>query len=482
MAPVAGLTADLPLPLDGAALGRGAGPVGVQRRAVIPQPADLHPAAAVDLHQVHRQQLVIQLRGRDLQREPALGHRGGEQRVRAVPGARIPRRGVLAELAVLPDLHDPGRDQVLGLRQGEHRVGLGIGAAVGGVDPAPAQQHLQQQRLDPGKCPLDRLLISRPQHPGGEDVGADDALHLDQVVILIDRSVISGDGLGGKERQPGDLVPGEGGDQGRRDTRVRPFHLLAPVRAQRQRHHHITQQHRHVDRGVGDQGEPEGDQRMGVKIQRQGQGSGHRLAEHMLADLHPQRAGVQRDHLPGPVDHHVPAGDRQPGRRPGIPLPGAAGTEPSGPGPPQRPVGRNSHLRAEPFPDVLADQPVLGGHRDPRPAQALAVHRTDGLPDLLGDAGPLRSAAQPVPVDAPGDPVAAALAGPPGQGALADTGQAQHRGRSGAQRGHLGDLGQPPLAQRGDRRIIIRPRLAGQGVQRAAGAVAGLRLHQVRVT
>ena len=480
-APVAGLAADLPLAPGGAALGRGAGPVGVQRRAVIPQPADLHPAAAVDLHQVHRQQLVIQLRGRDLQREPALGHRGGEQRVRAVPGARIPRRGVLAELAVLPDLHDPGRDQVLGLRQGEHRVGLGIGAPVSDIDPAPARQHLQQQRLDPGKCPLDRLLISRPQHPGGEDVGADDALHLDQVVILIDRSVISGDGLGGKERQPGDLVPGEGGDQGRRDARVRPFHVLAPVRAQRQRHHHIAQQHRHVDGGVRYQGEPEGDQRMGVEVQAEGERGGHRLAEHVLADLDPERAGIQRDDLPGPVDHHMLAGERQLRRRPGVTLPGAAGTEPFDPHRPQGLIAGNRHLRAEPVPDVLADQPFPGLHRDPRPVQAFGMHCVDGLAELPGHRVMPAASPQPVPVDASGDPEPAALAGPPDQGPFADAGQAQNHGRISAQAGHLGDLGQPPLVQRGGRRIVARPWFTGQGVPRAAAAVAGLCLHQVGV-
>ena len=109
------------------------------------------------------------------------------------------------------------------------------------------------------------------------------------------------------------------------------------------------------------------------------------------------------------------------------------------------------------------------------------MHRVDSLPDLLGDDGPLASAAQPVPVDAPGDPGPAALPGPPGQGPFADPAQPQHRGRVGAQGGHLGDLGHPPLMQRGDRRIIARPRLAGQRVQRAAAAVAGLGLHQVRV-
>ena len=89
--------------------------------------------------------------------------------------------------------------------------------------------------------------------------------------------------------------------------------------------------------------------------------------------------------------------------------------------------------------------------------------------------------AQPVTVDASGDPVPAACHGPPDQGALADPGQTQHRGRIGTQASHLGDLGQPPLVQRGGRRVIIRSRLTWQGVQRAAAPVAGLCLHQVRV-
>ena len=41
---------------------RGLVAIGLQSRAVIPEPADLHPAAAVDLHVVGGQQLVVQLR------------------------------------------------------------------------------------------------------------------------------------------------------------------------------------------------------------------------------------------------------------------------------------------------------------------------------------------------------------------------------------------------------------------------------------
>jgi hypothetical protein len=38
-------------------------------------------------------------------------------------------------------------------------------------------------------------------------------LDLDQVVVLIDRSVVGGDGLDREERQAGDLVAGQLGDQ-----------------------------------------------------------------------------------------------------------------------------------------------------------------------------------------------------------------------------------------------------------------------------
>jgi len=109
------------------------------------------------------------------------------------------------------------------------------------------------------------------------------------------------------------------------------------------------------------------------------------------------------------------------------------------------------------------------------------VDCVDGLAELLGHRVAAAASPQPVPVDASGDPLPAALAGPPGQGPLADPGQAQHRGGIGAQASHLGDLGQPPLVQRGGRRIIARPWLTGQEVQRAAAAISGLRLHQVGV-
>ena len=89
-----------------------------------------------------------------------------------------------------------------------------FGAPVGGVDPAVTQQHLQQQRLDPGKCPLDGLLVGRAQHPGGQDVGADDALHLDEeqrlqalvVVVVLGEEALAALVLGARRSRRG--MPG----------------------------------------------------------------------------------------------------------------------------------------------------------------------------------------------------------------------------------------------------------------------------------
>jgi hypothetical protein len=63
--------------------------------------------------------------------------------------------------------------------------------------------------------------------PAPEDVRADHPLDLDQVMVLIDRPVVGGDRLGGEERQPGDLAPGELRDHRSGDSRVGPLHLLA---------------------------------------------------------------------------------------------------------------------------------------------------------------------------------------------------------------------------------------------------------------
>jgi hypothetical protein len=120
----------------------------------------------MDRDVVRGQQLVIQLRAGDLHREPALCHRGGEQRVRAVVADRIPARRMFAQAPVLPDRHDPGGDQMLHRIDGEYRVGLRVDAAVGHVHAAVAEQVLEQQAADRAECPFHGLLgPSRQLHP-----------------------------------------------------------------------------------------------------------------------------------------------------------------------------------------------------------------------------------------------------------------------------------------------------------------------------
>jgi hypothetical protein len=108
-------------------------------------------------------------------------------------------------------------------------------------------------------------------------------------------------------------VSGELRDDGRGQARVGPLQLVAPVRAHRQRHHHIPQQHRDVHRRVGDQREAERDQRMRVGIEGDRQIRLHRVTEDTIADHDRQDRGVQRDDLARPVDHHMPVLHRQPG-------------------------------------------------------------------------------------------------------------------------------------------------------------------------
>jgi len=81
---------------------------------------------------------------------------------------------MLAEHAVLPHLHDPGGQQVLHRRDGQHRVALRIGAAVGDVHALVAEQQLKQQAPDPAERPLHgllgpcrRLLVIRRVHQLG---------------------------------------------------------------------------------------------------------------------------------------------------------------------------------------------------------------------------------------------------------------------------------------------------------------------------
>lgn len=182
-AAVAGVAADHPFALVPAAPAGDGAAVAVQDRAVIPQAADLHPAPGDAADVVGGQQLIEQVRGRDLHREPGLGERHREQRVRAVSAVWIPCRGVLAELATLPDRDDPGGDQVLHLVHGQRCVGGRVGAAVGDVDAGVSGQVLEQQLPDHPERVLAGGLVSRAQHPGRQDVAADHPLRFDEVVF-----------------------------------------------------------------------------------------------------------------------------------------------------------------------------------------------------------------------------------------------------------------------------------------------------------
>ena len=155
------------------------------------------------------QELVIQFRPRDLQGEPALVHRGGEQHVRAVLLARPPGRGVLPESPVLPDRNNPFCYHMFHLRHRQDGSGLGIRPAVGDVDPGIAGQVLEQQAPKCPERPFAGGLVLRPQHPGGQDVAAQRLLGRDRRPAFVGTAVVGGDGLRGEERQPGDPVPGE---------------------------------------------------------------------------------------------------------------------------------------------------------------------------------------------------------------------------------------------------------------------------------
>ena len=151
--------------------GSTAGPVGVQGGAVIPQPADLHPAPAVDLHVAGQAAARRTAPGRGICIANPPWPIAAANRVFGLWSPPGSQHGAYSPSSpVLPDRHDPGRDQVLHLVDGQHRVGLRVGAAVGDIDPGIAQQLLEQQRPDPAERPLDGLLVRRPQHPGGQDV------------------------------------------------------------------------------------------------------------------------------------------------------------------------------------------------------------------------------------------------------------------------------------------------------------------------
>ncbi|WP_236719182.1 hypothetical protein [Wenjunlia vitaminophila] len=188
----------------------------------------------------------------------------------------------------------------------QHCIRCRIGSTIGDVDAGVTDQMLEQQLPDHTERPLDGGLVGRPPHPRGQDLVAEHPLDSDQVMVAIDRSVVGGHRLRSEERQVGHRVPGELGYHRGRQARVGPFQVLAPVRPHRQRHRHIPQHHRDVRRGVGDQRQPESDQRVRADVQGQGEVHLHRIAEHMLADHHRQHRGVQRDDLARPVRQDVP--------------------------------------------------------------------------------------------------------------------------------------------------------------------------------
>ncbi len=231
-------------------------------------------------------------------------------------------------------------------------------------------------------------------------------------------------------------MAGKLGDHRGGDAGVGPLHVLAPAVLQRQRHGHVAQQHRHVDRGVADQREPKRDQRVGVDIQRQCQVHRDRLAEDVLADLDRQHGGVQRDDLARPVHHHVLGGGLHRGGGTQVALPGAAWPKPLGPHHPQRLVGRQLHARPEPLPHVLMDQPLPGPHADLGAVQRLSMDRMDRFADLLADAMPT-PAAQPPPIDAADWAEAAVVGGKPPQGPFADILESQEPGLLPAERTKL---------------------------------------------
>ena len=292
--------------------------------------------------------------------------------------------------------------------------------------------------------------------------------------------MIGGDGLRGEERQPGRLVSGELGDDRGRDPGIGPGHLRAPALPHRQRHHHVAQQHRDVDRRVRHQGEPERDQRVRIDIQGQGQVNAHRVAEHALADLHRQHRGVQRDDLPGTGDHDVAGLCRQPVRAV-VARAGPAGTEPLSPDPAERPVAGEPRLGAERLAHVLADQDVPGFHRHPGAVPCLLPDRQHRFPDLPGDAGMSPGFPQPPVIGAADQPGPAPSVLPPDQGPVADLVQAQQPGLLRVQRRQLRDLGVAALGERGGVGVVLGLRLARPRVQAAAAAETGGDFQQVRL-
>ncbi|CAM5488038.1 hypothetical protein SAVIM40S_00367 [Streptomyces avidinii] len=364
-----------PLPHVPPAPARRAAPIRFEDRAAgaVPEAADLHAAPGVDPYEVHGQQLVVQLRLRDLHADPIPRGRGGEEGIRAVPAARIPSGRVLVETSVLPDLHDPRGQQVLHLRQRPCRVALRVGAAVGNVDAAVAEEELQQERLDSGEGPLAGGFVLRPHRPRWQQIDPQPRRSLDEVVALVDGAVVAGHRLRSEERQPGDRVPGQFGHQRRRGAGVGPFRLRAPVRPHRQRQQHVPQQHCHLHRRLRPRSEAERDDRVGAGVQRDRQVHRDRLGEDVVHHLHRQRRRIEDHHLSRPADvhgsfRHPCLGGR--GRRADVALASAARPEPF---PPHLRQGRAVRYRnlavGKALTHVLVDQPLLRGHAHPRAVQ-----------------------------------------------------------------------------------------------------------------
>ena len=200
---------------------------------------------------------------------------------------------------------------MLHLVHGQHRIGGRVGPTIGDVDAGVARQQLEQQLPEHAERPLAGSLVRGPQDPGWKHVAAEYPLHFDQMMVSVDGSVVGGHRLRGEERKTGDPMPGELGNDGRGQARIGPLQLVAPVRAHRQRHHHIPQQHRDVHRRVGHQRKPECNHRVRVSIKGDRQVWLHRVAEDAFADHDRQDCRVQRDDLARPVDHDVPVLHRQ---------------------------------------------------------------------------------------------------------------------------------------------------------------------------
>jgi hypothetical protein len=292
--------------------------------------------------------------------------------------------------------------------------------------------------------------------------------------------MVRGDRLRREKREPGDPVPGEVRDDARRHPGIRPFHLRAPAVPHRQRHHHVAQEHRDIDRGVRHQREPERHRGMREHVQGQREHDRDRLPEYPVADLHRQRGRVQRDDLAGPAHRHVHLRSLDAVGRTVIAGTGAARPEPLPPGFPQRPESRHRDVRPVLLGDVLADQDVLVHHAGPGPVPGLLPDREDRLAYFLGDAGMPAAGPHPPPVDAPGRALVLPRGRHPLERPLAHLPQPQQHRLLSPESLQFGGLGPPPLPQRRGPRVIAGAGLPGPRAQRVPAAEPGLGLQQVR--